>query len=1009
MSMKGRICSLPPSLLRFVTDRLCFGDLVRLYSTFDFELQKLLSFPGVVDTIQLTNPKPVGVERRFLHVLRNVTRVEVLKSVGLPLLQFPLISTLNPLELRLEHAFASSDSFAIRNDEKFDRYIGIEWRQSCLIALDHAAPRLTHLELEYSADYDDGDSLSIYYRFPKTLTSFKLHNLKHVPSWNQLLSALPPTISALSLLREHPSRNLTSLSERFPALHQLEVSSPFLPTADDLAGFGDTLSHLHLIVDNLKTLDLMFNPSILPKLFKLEITTNINNVDPTRTPLDFDNLLPPSIADLTLELTPAEEFRPQFFIDVRILSFPPHLTSLALTFIKVYPTFVDALKSLKVLQKLELYSVTSSIRLVGSGSEEAAVNAQSAASPTTSLYDTLALDSQLLSRSLTHLLLDASDLTYSSHCFLNLPPNLKSLSVASFDLKLFKTFRNYHPRCFLRILKPIDLWASDNGFELLQPTFGMSLTSSTVMSDWASAVLQKCSTYGLQLIVKPTKGRARFATTAVESFSADLNHGSIARLFNYGTILVFRLLSPLHTLKVLKLKLHATHKETLSLDHFPPSLTHLELDGPRATLALPMSTEFSKNLRFISTSSLLDSQTKWEFLPRALTFLDAPNWRISPSRCAKWMFRRFEKLCFRVIDIMDWQVASFLNDTLFDARTRSNMQLSISYGMTGLLLHPAKVFHVTWDILINTTTQKLARQLQSPVPYDTSVCSIPRHKSTLWSTVKALCHTDGLTDSSLSFPPSSRAIRMESSDYWRLTSELGNLPKMTGLMSSFEHLRYLHLERVRWSGNFLFALLPPTLLFLCIATDCSFKSLGDKPPPNLEALILRCKPANLLASGQEDTVLEIRLSALPPSLQYLCIASNRFEFNLPEFSITGALNLPNLKSVLLAGVRPASALLFQLRLQKDNILQVMLRQGQKSLGLRSLGLLASHEATDVMDSLKAASPPALLDQEDASIEKAIAMIFDRAQHVLPQEKLNESGSSSSAPTSSPLIDYTRNR
>ena len=116
--MKGDIRRLPPSILRLIAQRLCLWDLGRLFWTFDKNIQKLLAFPGVVDVVRLDSPTINGLNLYFLRSLRDVTRVEVLTTIKWPLTETPLLSTLNPLELRLDDGIITPEIASMVQDRR---------------------------------------------------------------------------------------------------------------------------------------------------------------------------------------------------------------------------------------------------------------------------------------------------------------------------------------------------------------------------------------------------------------------------------------------------------------------------------------------------------------------------------------------------------------------------------------------------------------------------------------------------------------------------------------------------------------------------------------------------------------------------------------------------------------------------------------------------------------------------------------------------------------------------
>lgn len=231
--------------------------------------------------------------------------------------------------------------------------------------------------------------------------------------------------------------------------------------------------------------------------------------------------------------------------------------------------------------------------------------------------------------------------------------------------------------------------------------------------------------------------------------------------------------------------------------------------------------------------------------------------------------------------------------------------------------------HLTWDMLVQFTVEKLEKFLSTPVPLDESLASaLPAHKSTFASMVERCTYTDCLTWSRVSLPKSSRVVNLSPSRTWYLLSTGDPRP-----LIAFKHLTRLEMENVRWYDS-LFGFLPPTLLFLRVSTDMRFDAFGEVPPPNLEVLIIHCIPNKTFRymKGAVEVDLSFRMRDLPLSLKHLCISSKVFSLDMGDLMGSEMWQLPNLKSVLLEGILPASALLIALRVHKE-LVDVEMRLG----------------------------------------------------------------------------------
>lgn len=456
--MKGDIRRLPPSILRLIAQRLCLWDLGRLFWTFDKNIQKLLAFPGVVDVVRLDSPTINGLNLYFLRSLRDVTRVEVLTTIKWPLTETPLLSTLNPLELRLDDGIITPEIASMVQDRRsqgrtrFERRMDRRWKSSERAALELVTPRLTHLELFFPNDDSKIHHSTRYRSFPPSLTSFKHINSGVLFPIASLLATLPPSIRSLSVQEVFLPFNAAQIVAMFPLLEHLHVNSKRLiwETPDMPLQVPSSCSSLSVSSD-METFIRFFKSSGPTAVSKVAITLIDHHDKRHSLPIDFDNLLPRTVVDLSIALDP-ELFEPRSSVkpdfDWVTLSLPFQLTSLSLDVFSEYSSVIEAIKPLEQLQMLYLNSCQAAVKLV----------AKPLSSGTIKRHTHLTIYSSLLARSLTSLSLLSSRIIFGSGVFEALPPKLVSLSLASFDLKLFKAFRSHFPKCHLRIARSFDLW-----------------------------------------------------------------------------------------------------------------------------------------------------------------------------------------------------------------------------------------------------------------------------------------------------------------------------------------------------------------------------------------------------------------------------------------------------------------------------------------------------------------------------------------------------------------------
>lgn len=981
--MTSNIRSLPPSVFRYVAVKLELIDLERLYGTFDFELQRLVSFPGVLSVVRLADSNLVGSRWYLLRALRDVERVEALEPIKWSLTEFPLISALNPLELRLEFAVASKETDFVVIDHSSAPGSSVERRtgQNCVpFEFDRITPRLMHLELDFDHSDTALDHTSQFGSFPKTLTSLVLKSSSS--SESKLFERIPSSLRSLCLQLKNLPINVALLASMFPLLEHLDVFSHKSVLWDPPKSnfrLPRLLTSLCVSVPDLEMAIRLFNKCRLRKttLSKVMISINHQQASKGRTDqIDFDNLLPPTVDDFSLDLAPHPLCLRSYFRteehDWQILSMPLRLTSFSITLIKVHDTFdASTLTSLRQLQKLRIHSLHCIIRLVGPGAakQDELING---------LYRSLSIDASLLPRSLTSFWLHSPDnSTLQRKAIARLPPKLASLSLRSFDLNLLAYFNSCHPNCHLQILERIDLWNDLNGLLLRSSELGVPWTSSVYLATWSSAILLWCSCRGITLNLIPAgPHKPRSEELLVEKFSADFSADSIKRICGPDDFSVQSALLAMPNLRILKLKMLTDKKTTLHFKELPSSLTTLYLDAPRLTLTI---WEYPK-LTHIVTSSTIDSIRRSN-LPNSLTYLNAPNWRLTIYDLSSWRFRGFNKLVFQVTHISDWQIASFIAGENFDAKTRFNMRLIISYELTGYLLPAKGVHHITMDLVVSRTEKRLAKQLRARMPSNDSLpsASSPSSPSTpKGARLNLAINRLFCANTKLLFPASSRVISILNPHLWQLCSHSTTIPRETPKMSSFKRLRRLELENAHWDGT-LFDQLPSSLRFLRIKTVSKMDRCGECPPPNLEVLILAFDVANWEYSS--DLELGFALSKLPSSLQHLCFTSSLslgFVLGAEEVLSDKKLFLPNLKSVLLTGISPPSALVFRHRLGNEDVDAKYYISGQYDSGYHYYGWIGqTYPNEDLAYAAAKLCPQALFDQDDHSAELAYQQFYQR--------------------------------
>lgn len=921
------LARLPPDIIRPILVHLDSKDYERLYNTFNRSLQRLLAFPGVIGLLQISSTRSDLSWRQvcFLRAVRNATRLEILSRLNWPLRLIPLIATLNPLELKLLYQLSNQGirdilkkPLSSRRYVKAARY----WTRANFPDFKRLTPRLQTLEFPESLDattdqehhflrsaaygyHEDGRYIpapskwqSGDYRFPKSLTALLIHEQSH-GHLAALLTGLPWTLRSLTLLAPISSRlNAATLFDCFPQLERLQLAQvnqiEWKPT-EPTTTLPASLSSLSLSVPNFnRALD--FLHQVDPSRSNLaELEVKVKDRASGSVNVDFAALLPPTMQALRL-------FSKHIWNSLYkgITSFPPHLTALSVTLYALSPKATSsALHLLYALPSLVELCLIGPIRVAGTAEAGNAAHKP-------------ALVTSLLPRSLTSLSVPEESINASA--LSHLPLKLSSLTVYYFRLENLPTFRLRHPSCHVTFELAHCLWESSMETILPKSALGDAWRSSVDMSLWAPAILEKHALDRITLRLWLLSDEDSVSTAPlVDNFSADACDPFFTRLCEWTSSSTTRLLKSLPNLRTLKLKSFNT-SEDVSFGDFHAPLTHLEIDNPSLALHhLPPLA--SSALTFISTTCKLKaSQDVW-FLPKTLTHLNAPNWIVNYSTLSQWSLTNFKKFCIHLIGIMDWQIPRLIEGKNFDAQTRFNMRLKISYGLSGLVVPSQGFEDVDLDKISKHTVDWLKSQLHAPAPRDPSLSGKKSTNAILNDSVLEYTWKDKLTSSSLFFTDKVRSITINPHlDFvWQLGSAhlVGDLPPfhMFGVSSDMRTLQ--HLQRLSIAnalpGAPLFTILPSNLKFLRITSEKMY-DLGSVLPPTLEALSIKQRDGY----SQYRYRLTFQLCALPSTLKYLAIRIDGFRLHSQDETAGERfkpLQLPNLKLLLLAGLSLTDALI----------------------------------------------------------------------------------------------------
>lgn len=925
-----------PELFRLIAPYLDVCDLERLYATFDATLQKILSFSGVFDLIRLSSCSTglSWLRLYFLRSIRNIRRLEVLGQPTNPIKFILLLEALNPLEIYISNPFHHPSNPWIENlmqkyqngtANKEERRLSRLWFPFQIPILTSLAPRLETLELG-TCNLDTYDELPIGealylqsasdelksqtpYPFPRTLTSLTVSEtfckLQSTSKSRSILLDLPTTLRTLRLHHFQHGAPL-DLSSILPRLRHLEhfkvITRSKLAWRDSNTSFPKTLSSFECSLPDgehaikmLQLLDLRRS-----SLESVSIClTDHEAMDDSTVLFDFANLLPPTITNFALFYKAAMEIGEETTQMWRVTSLPTSLTSLNLQLRVPDHAPIREISGLTRLKSLTLGSF-GCVCAVGDGETPAVAFQPYDDNSVEAEEDLLYIDTSKIPRSVTHFGISKySDLRTSEAAIRELPPNLRNLTLPSFDFKMLPQLRKHSPLCFVTISWPLRVWSADNGQKLRDWTFGLPWTSTVDLTAWSDAVLQKRLIHALYF--EPVfywyeTSVKRHIAPLVEHIKIDCRATSVRRLleprFSYIAVL-----EGLPNLKTLEMTLNSG--SCWPFAELPPRLTHFKVYCPEIRVSLRDGDIFGSHLVHIATdTTFIDHGESWSF-PSSLTYLDAPNWAICYYKLRACDLNAFEKLCLHITRIMDFEIPQLIENKNLTAKTRSIMYLSISYGFSGLLIPSRAMEIVTWSQIQTHAEQRLTKYLNSPLP--SSFLKPPT--SPLNSIIKSCSHSKGRSNY-IYFPTTARIIQMAPGYEWEIAASPPSEGSSSTNLRSLKRLRRLELSEAFWPGP-LCNLLPYKLRDLRISRDRTSPEMGEHLPPTLEVLVI------VLRSPANPFDLTFSLAALPASLRHLCLlgaAISVCEADLRPESRQSALKLPKLESVFVGDPTLATAL-----------------------------------------------------------------------------------------------------
>ena len=934
------LATLPLVGFRLIAARLDLESLGKLFATFNYRMQYLLSSPKLLPFVIVSDLHNANSSNSLylLKYLRSVKRLKISLDSKLTrhLLSSGSILNLDPVEV-----YATSEILF----STIPRHPSTEAQQDGSIPqldslspgspLLHSFKRLTTIVLDCTT-IASKDAEAAVGLFPSTLTSISLLG---TPPPVKYLEILPKTLKSLSLLATHESRSFhTDWTMALSHLDELETLIfywKFLPSF--LCSTADCCFPASLQV--LKFLGVLADQSffnaltrMLPSCPHLH-TLSIDGGDRFRT--NFTVMGPLGITRPESLLHLAYHTKPWWHI-ADIINIPPRLVSLSITVFEHWNELVSALITHKTLESLRLVSHGSRGFVLGTEyltSDERTMpdaGTQCAADlggfrPSSHYQAPLVIPGLLLPRSLLRLEFDNNGPMDRSEIQC-LPSQLRFLGVSRFFLSQHSELLNRAPQCRLSIVTPVNIWRVENAKWCTEGDMAQYWDPATIdLTAWISALKRKRA----QMDILCAFDLARDANIEQIQFPQTLKSLS----FGLTEFIRIDLSSSLGHAAV-----ECPELQQVSLRTFLPlqlparmnSLTHLELYNS------PIG-YFGENphLKHLSSTVAFRKTPKREIaLLRSLTHLDVPNWKLKWQSIAGWNFDNLKMLRFTLTDVADFKVVEFLTKRL-TPQVRLNTSLAIEYFVTGSLLPesgPKATRHVTWTSMVEETDVILKSQLSNRMPsgfnlsrQDTS------HTAALQDTVGS-CVTSltqvprkGFYLSQIVLPRSSHSIQLDTGLPLQMTNSKRSQECFGALEPSFSDddnerdcrltpifghsIVLLDVSNVTRLSQWI-PCLPPTLKHLSFSPayeeSCGF-IVNCNFPPSLITLIIRWrheKPFDILAPFK-------RHQHIPRSLEHLALRAKYFPYynrqtdfpsseeDSSELPANASLLLPNLKTLYL--------------------------------------------------------------------------------------------------------------
>lgn len=1028
MSTKLTLSRLPLDGIRPILSLVDLESMVKLYATFDRSIQKLVASSGAFNslTIKLTVALPRAPLRYFLSAVRNVSQLVFADGTKWSAMTLPLLSTLNPTTLSIGSGMMHPSvvnllqDFVKTPDDTFLRETAQNFTCNVLPNFKRLTPRLTTLTLRDSPGAIAGNLelsqfvmanyglLPAFLTVPDTLTSLTLDNITQNTVLGDLYN-MPPTIRSLSLgFARKAVVVLPTLFMLFPQLESLTISGISRialerdPTEAVLRGervklpsFSEKDFVIPKSLNSLSLLNLDHIPLVLlqsPALKASSISSMVIHLLATLkescSNLDLQSCLPPSILSLNLSSMPIDTDNEHF---ATFASLPTSLTHLTVSRLTSDSPAFQLLHLLKSLRKIDFLLPIASVRQttepLAQEEPEKGQNSDEAETPKKLPY---IVPIHMLSRTVESItMIDSGFPAFEAHHIASLPPYLKQLIVADFNLSLYPLLKERAPLCRLTFYKYIELLKVGNGKYLTEKfADALELPSKFNLSQFHAAIISHYRPQGVSFGIGAISPSGPPIATVNEFVAFGPN--VLETKFMSTKLITKKDEKPLGERMEPPYYAESTPSFPIPVERWLknlalnfPSLTKIVLN---VTNIAPCAGTFwtLKNLKHVE---LYDTPIVFSFrdLPASITHLSGntslevneaiegqvmPNFKVLDfpygSFCGRSLrlcgLKDMDRFYATVFDIADRDIIPLLTSDVSE-KTRRNMRLSIRYLVTGDLLvlekDDASLKNVTWDLLREKTDMALRRALDAPYCPTLSQGASTTPQSSTESSLEASIDHQKIGDVLETLKGMTRATKghpiivpiiAESVVFRGLTGEwdlsLGPFsvgpdesPWRACINSHAKITRHADapmksLTRLSLAGVNLYSsfwnTLPNSLTDLRISILRSLSDFGSTFPSSLRVLVLQS--ASNVDRSEAAERLPFCLSALPSTIEHFSIQSpSVFVLHQHVEECAVPLALPNLKSVRIAFPTEVTALAFAKILPIDTLEKFYVQEIKKTV------------------------------------------------------------------------------